>query len=237
VNYALVGFGRMGRAVDAAAAARGHRRVALVPAPLGRPLEPADLGGADVAFEFTRAAAAEANLVALLQAGVGVVCGTTGWEPGPGLARAVAGARTGLVLAPNFSVGVNLFFRLVAVAADLFADSGLCEPFVAEVHHRDKRDAPSGTALRLAALLEAGGGGRREVPVSALRAGHEPGRHTVGFDGPHELVTLCHAARGRAGFAAGAVLAAEWIAGRRGRHDFDPVLDDLLAARAAEEPR
>jgi 4-hydroxy-tetrahydrodipicolinate reductase len=108
----------------------------------------------------------------------------------------------------------------------LYRAAGGYDPWIAEWHHRAKADAPSGTALRLATMI----GG--EVPIAAVRAGYEPGRHVVGFDGPHDAVTLAHAARGRDGFAAGAVLAAEWLSVRRGAYGFDDVLADLVAAGA-----
>jgi 4-hydroxy-tetrahydrodipicolinate reductase len=146
------------------------------------------------------------------------------------------------VIAPNFSIGMNLFYAAVADAARRYLAAGGYDPWVAEWHHRAKTDAPGGTALHLAGLVAAASRPRArvhvgpaadaigpgDVHVGALRAGHEPGRHVVGFDGPHDAVTLEHAARGRGGFAAGAVLAAEWLRGRRGIHGFDEVVEALV---------
>lgn len=247
MRYAIVGHGRMGRAVDAEATRRGHERAALIgrePGAGGVGVADAAAAGAEVAFEFTRSDAAERNVVALLESGVAVVCGTTGWAPGPEVERALASSRAGLIVAPNFSVGVQLFFRLVARAGELIGGVGLHEPWIHEAHHRGKRDLPSGTARRLAQLLERHDprvSGVHEgaldgplapglVHVAGSRGGHEAGTHTVVYDGEHDEITLRHRARDRAGFALGAVLAAEWLSGRSGRHELDAVLDDMVAA-------
>jgi 4-hydroxy-tetrahydrodipicolinate reductase len=238
----------MGRAIESRALARGHACVAVFDSPaagesaVGRfPTE--RLRGAEIAFEFSAPAAAERNVIELLGAGVGVVCGTTGWEPGPDLAAALSRATAGVVLAPNFSVGMNLFFDLVERAARLAAPLGGYEPAVFEAHHRGKLDVPSGTARKLARILvdadprlecivEGHPTGRlpeRAVQIVGLRAGWEPGTHRVVLDGEHDRIVLEHGARGRDGFAEGAVLAAEWLCGRRGMHGFDSVLADLTA--------
>ena len=249
MRYALVGFGRMGRAIDTAAQARGHRRSAIVDRGGGRgtvrSIEAARWKGIEVAFEFTEPTAAKDNVIALLERGVRVVCGTTGWDAAdPAVRKALSDGGAGLIVAPNFSIGVAVFARLVSEAAGLCARVGAYDPWIVERHHRGKRDAPSGTAKHLARLVDDGGGppagvveGTPDAPlppgavhVASVRAGNEPGRHTVGFDGPFDGIELTHAARGREGFAAGAVLAAEWLNGRRGRHDFGRVVDDLVRA-------
>jgi 4-hydroxy-tetrahydrodipicolinate reductase len=141
---------------------------------------------------------------------------------------------------------MTLFSRTVADAAGRFLAAGGYDPFVLEAHHRGKIDAPSGTALRLASAVAAAGPARVEivaglpsgrvragaVHVASLRAGLEPGTHTVGFDGVHDVITLCHRARDRGGLALGAVLAAEWIVGRRGVHGFEDVVADVIVRRA-----
>lgn len=248
MNVALIGYGRMGREIEAAALSRGHR-IAVVVDPTARrrgalrTLPAKRPSGVDVAFEFTTPRSACDNVARLLGAGIAVVCGTTGWDvASSALRKAAKRSRSGAVIAPNFSVGMNLFYRVVAEAARLYGGTRLYDPFVFESHHRGKTDAPSGTALRLARLVaEAdprGAGihaGPPEAPlakgavhVASIRAGHEAGLHTVGFDGADDVVSLTHRARGRSGFALGAVLAGEWILERRGLHGFDEVLDDLL---------
>jgi 4-hydroxy-tetrahydrodipicolinate reductase len=237
----------MGRAIEDQADKRGHRRAAIIDSSPELPSARSTVGkeslaGAEVAFEFTAAGAAEANVTALLEAGVCVVCGTTGWQPSPALEAAARESAAGVVIAPNFSVGMNLFYRLVREAGMLFGAVGLHEPFVFESHHRGKLDAPSGTARKLASILVGAVPGLQEavegnpqgrlpagtLHVASLRAGHEPGSHTVGFDGEFDKIVLSHAARSRAGFALGAVLAAEWIRGRRGLHGFEEVLQEKI---------
>ncbi len=241
MKYAMVGHGRMGRAVDAQASERGHERVAVV----DRHTPPDRVAGADVAFEFTVAEAAETNLLALVGCGVPVVCGTTGWAPSATLREALEASGVSVVFAPNFSVGVNLFFRIVDHAARLIATLGLHDPFIQEAHHRGKLDAPSGTARRLASIVldadrrlqrvqegnPAGALPADTLQISSTRAGAEPGAHLVGFDGAHDLLTLQHRARGREGFALGAVLAAEWLGrdAQPGWHTFESVLNEILA--------
>ncbi|HEX4825450.1 MAG TPA: dihydrodipicolinate reductase C-terminal domain-containing protein [Candidatus Polarisedimenticolaceae bacterium] len=227
MKYALVGHGKMGRAIDEAAGARGHRRVAVVDR--AGSLSRARLAGADVAFEFTEPRSAEAHVVALLGRGISVVCGTTGWDAkSAAIERAAKRGRAAAIVAPNFSVGVNIFYALVREAAKRSLAAGY-DPWIAEWHHKAKRDAPSGTARRLAALV-----GSKDLPVAAVRAGHEPGRHAVGFDGAHDTIVLTHQARGREAFAAGAVLAAEWLKGKKGIHEFDEVLADLMKGRGGK---
>ncbi len=246
MNYAVVGFGKMGRAVDEQASRRGHHRVRIVdPDASGRlaskRLDPDRLRGADVAFEFTAPAAAEGNVVALLEAGIPVVCGTTGWTPGASVRRAARRSGVAAVVAPNFSVGMHLFLELVENAARVVGAAGLHDPYVLELHHRGKADAPSGTARRIAEVIaradpraptpRAGALDGRlpdgAIHVASVRAGHEPGTHVVGFDGEFDVIELAHRARGRSGFALGAVLAGEWISGKRGVHGFDVVVRAL----------
>ena len=243
MKYVLVGYGRMGRAVEAQASSRGHECTAVVdPASGEATLAPERLGGARTAFEFTLPGAAGRNLETLFDAGVSVVCGTTGWTATKELRERPERCGVGCVFSPNFAVGVHLFFRVVEHAARVIAALEQHEPFVQEAHHRGKADAPSGTARRLASIVvgatpgletvveghPAGRLPRGALQVVATRAGSEPGTHRVGFDGPHDVITLEHRARGREGLALGAVLAAEWLQGRRGWFDFDAVLDAIL---------
>jgi len=245
----------MGDAIDAVAARRGHARVAAIPRDGAVRLADVTcaqrlLGGAEVAFEFTEPGAAEANVLALLEAGVAVVCGTTGWAPGPAVERAVAASTSGAVIAANYSPGMWVFGRLVRQAGAELARLDLHRPWILEMHHAAKKDAPSGTALRLAAtLLEVdprlhrivagnpeGGLPEDALHVASVRAGREPGTHTVGFDGALDRITLRHQASGREGFALGAVLAAEWLRGRRGLHGIEDVMEALLCAERGGPP-
>lgn len=248
MRYALIGYGRMGRAIEEVASKRGHTLGIVVdPVARGRgvrrKLAPDRLGEIEVAFEFTVPSAAEENVIRLLEAGVRVVSGTTGWKPGASrFRRAMKQGGAGAVVAPNFSLGMNLFYGVTREASRLLAATELYEPFILETHHRGKVDAPSGTALRLAELVSESGKVKREVVigtpdgpvpggavhVTSVRAGHEPGTHVVGFDGEHDVLRFSHSARGRGGFALGAVLAGEWVRRRRGLHGFERVIQDLL---------
>ena len=248
MKFALVGYGKMGRSIEAAAAARGHTLRAVVDRDdrkggVLRKIGGASFRGVAVAFEFTEPASARDHVVALLERGIAVVCGTTGWDAGDAaVRRAAKGSKAGAVIAPNFSIGMNLFYAAVEDAARSYLAVGGYDPWIAEWHHRGKADAPSGTARRLAAIVaETAPGGTvvreglpnaplapGDVHVAAIRAGSQPGRHLVGFDGVDDAVTLEHVARGREGFARGAVLAAEWLRGRKGVYGFDAVLSDLL---------
>jgi len=162
-----------------------------------------------------------------------VVIGTTGWQEQLAEVRAAAlGARIGVVHGANLSLGVNVFYRLAEQAARLLAGFEEYDPFIQDWHHRAKVDSPSGTALeirrRLARHL-----GEREVPITCRRAGYVPSEHTVGFDSEADTILIEHRARNRRGFAAGALLAAQWISGRTGFYDFQEVLADVLPSDCA----
>jgi 4-hydroxy-tetrahydrodipicolinate reductase len=179
---------------------------------------------AEVAVDFSTADAFVDNFPRLAAMGLDVVVGTTGWQQHDAALRGVAeDARIGVVAAANFSLGVAIFTRLAAEAAQRFAAQPAFGAWVHEIHHSAKRDAPSGTALMLSAAMQAGGYAL-PIDLSASRAGHVPGTHTVGFDGPAETITLTHSTRDRATFAHGALASARWIRGRRGWFGISDVL-------------
>jgi 4-hydroxy-tetrahydrodipicolinate reductase len=231
VRLALFGRGEMGRAVAERARAAGLE-IGLVFAstdggPDGEQLV-ARLRGHDVAIDFSVADAVLSHATACALAGVALVEGTTGWRDRESEVRgAVARGGGAMVYGANFSIGANLFFRLVTRAAELFRGIPDYEPFIEEAHHAHKRDAPSGTALRLRDIVAGVSG--RAISIASTRAGHIPGTHRVGFDSLADQIVLEHSARSRDGFAAGALVAASWIAGRRGVFTFDEVVDDLLS--------
>jgi len=234
VRVALVGHGKMGHEVEAVLRERGHEPIVVTkdgPFP----------AGCAAGIDFTNADAVVANVERAMKAGARYVVGTTGWTDRlTEVQRMVTEFGGGLVHAANFSVGVNLFYKVVRDAAALLARFPDYDPYVLERHHRQKKDAPSGTATVLAGILSSAGG-QRPKPVStlegalpedgfhvaAVRAGGIVGEHTVGFDSGGDEILLEHRARTRRGFALGAVLAAEWISTRTGVHSFDAVLEDL----------
>jgi 4-hydroxy-tetrahydrodipicolinate reductase len=222
LRIAIVGYGRMGHAVEAAARARGHEIAAALD--IGDPLTPERLGRPDVAIEFTAPAAAPGNITQLIEAGIPVVSGTTGWEAElPGIIELVKARNGALLHATNFSVGVQLFCRAAADVARRLAEHAGFDGFIVEEHHAGKLDAPSGTALTLRKAVAAADP-TRPYPVTSVRAGVIPGIHRLAYDGPYETITLEHVARSRDGFAAGAVAAAEWLPGRRGVFTFEKML-------------
>jgi len=217
MKIVLIGYGAMGRLIGRLALNAGHE--------LAEPIDDADanrssrelaakLSGSDVAIDFTTADAVRRNVEACVVAGVPLVEGTTGWNAErDAIEQMVAEHDGAFVFGANFSIGVNLFYRLTDYAADLFARFDNYEVFIEEQHHSRKKDAPSGTALKLKEIVERHIDG--DFSVSATRAGNIPGTHRVGFDGPADQVLLEHTARTREGFAAGALLAASWIVVKR----------------------
>lgn len=233
MRLALFGNGMMGQLTRARALAEGHE-VALVLTSRDASRSAAELEeslrGLDAAIDFSVAEAVVAHASACARARVPLVVGTTGWNARlADVKRLVAETGGALVYGANFSIGVNLFYRIVARAAELFQGMEDYAPFIEEAHHSRKRDAPSGTALRLRYLLATGT--KREIPVSSTRAGFIPGTHRVGFDSAADQILLTHTARTREGFAAGALIAAAWIRGRRGIYEFSEMIDQMLDER------
>jgi 4-hydroxy-tetrahydrodipicolinate reductase len=214
----LVGHGKMGRMVESFAPEYGCEVAGIVDpqVPGAGAIDDARWRSVDVAVDFTTPDAVLGNVSALARLGVNVVLGTTGWQQHEAALRAaIAAARTGIVAAPNFSVGVVLFDAIVARAAAVFAAQQDVGAWLHEQHHATKKDAPSGTALQLKRTMEQAGYAR-PIDVSSTRAGHIPGVHTIAFDGPAESITLSHTARDRSAFARGALQAAQWVKGKRG---------------------
>lgn len=230
MHIALLGRGKMGRLLESLALADGHTATLFGATDA---VTSDTLAGCDVAIDFSAADAVAGHVAACVAAGVPVVVGTTGWHDAREAVEAsVRDGGGAMVASANFSVGVYVFARLTAEAAQLFARAGGYTPFLEEQHHAAKRDAPSGTALMLRARV-ADAFPSEVLDVAVTRAGHIPGTHRVGFDGVPDQVLLTHEARSREGFARGALVAAAWIAGRvaqgqAGVWGFDAVMDDVL---------
>ena len=217
----------MGRMVEQAAS-RERIEVVAVMDPMGG--SRGKLSDADVCIDFTEPGAAIENIKAAAAARVAMVVGTTGWYDRLDEARRMVEASgIGFVYGSNFSVGVNLMFKITRYAAELFSHIPSHEPYIEEAHHKFKKDAPSGTAIFLKRIVEAEYD--REVPTSSTRAGYIPGSHTVGFDSEADTLAITHTARSRAGFAEGALLAAKWIVGRKGFYEFSEIIDQQLKGR------
>jgi len=227
MKIAIVGYGKMGRMIEGVATSRGHDVVARFDIDNNRNgdgLTAENLEGVDVAMEFSTPETAVENLSRLIGLRIPAVVGTTGWYSRlDEIKQLAADHNCPLVYGANFSVGMNLFFRIVREASALFARHGQYDPFLVEAHHKFKKDAPSGSALVIAKLIRESYDERAPEAV-AIRAGHIPGTHEVGFDSESDTVTLTHTARGREGFASGAVLAAEKIIGKQGVYEFSELL-------------
>ena len=239
MKLALIGYGKMGHALEAAAAGRGHEVVARLDA--GDAIDRGSLAGADVALDFTAPGAVVDNARAVARARTDLVIGTTGWyERMKDVEAVVREGGAGALWSPNFSLGVQLFFRLAAEAGRLANALVEYDVHVHEAHHRHKLDHPSGTARKLADLLvetldrkrswregpAEGAPDPNVLWVSTARAGEIPGTHEVGLEGPADSIVVRHVARGREGFANGAVAAAEWVHGRKGFFSMDEMLAD-----------
>ncbi len=234
MKLALIGYGAMGQLVAKLANEQGHE-VAGTFASIDKDRSAEDLvnslRGCDVAIDFSVAAAVGRNVDACARAGVPLVEGTTGWNSElDDIKKIVTQHRGALIYGANFSVGVQVFYRIAAHAAELFRGLASYDGFIEEAHHKRKRDAPSGTAVQLGKLVSDGLG--RDVPVTSTRAGYIPGTHRLGFDSAADQITLTHAARSREGFAAGALVAAGWIVGRQGVYEFSEVFDEIIKAHA-----
>ncbi|MBZ5535552.1 MAG: dihydrodipicolinate reductase [Acidobacteriia bacterium] len=230
MRIALLGHGAMGRLVETRALNQG-REIGLICTSKESSLKLEELSdrlrGHDVAIDFSAGNAVLKHATACGRAGVPLVEGTTGWKAEDAeVRRVVQSLRGGFLFGANFSIGVNLFYRVVSQAAELYGRLDEYDPFIEEAHHKRKRDAPSGTALHLREIVAAHSG--REVAVTCTRAGYIPGTHRVGFDSAPDQIMLAHTARSREGFAAGALAAAQWIMGRQGVFEFSEVLEEIL---------
>ena len=215
----IIGYGRMGKEIDALSGTCDcdvAERLDIHNNASGEGITAEQVQDVDVAVDFSTAAATLDNLPRLAAAGVNVVIGTTGWNAQEAAMRQVVeNAGIGVVVAANFSLGVNLFQGIVERAASLLRHHVDFGAWIHESHHAAKVDAPSGTALALDAAMRTSGY-TTTINIASTRVGSVPGTHTVGFDGPFETITLTHTARNRATFARGALEAARWVKGRQG---------------------
>jgi len=236
MKIALIGYGKMGKTIEGLALAQGHTIAGTFD--IDRPADTASLHDADVCIEFSTPATAVQNIQTAIAAKKDIVVGTTGWyDRLPEVRQAMGTAQSGILYSANFSIGVNMFFRIVAATADLMRGYDDYDPYVHEIHHRQKADSPSGTALRLAEILVKRIDRKKEIAtgrmdgripeqslhVTSTRVGTFSGTHTVGFDSEADLIELTHTARSRKGFALGALRAAQWLRGRKGIYTMDDV--------------
>jgi 4-hydroxy-tetrahydrodipicolinate reductase len=225
-ELAIVGYGKMGKLVEQLAPEYGFQ-VALKLDEFNNAgfegLTPENFRGIDVAIDFSIPSAVLGNVARIAALGVNMVIGTTGWlEHLEAVKAAVDRHGIGLVWSPNYSVGVHAFFKLVSEAARLLATQPEYGAWAWEIHHSTKKDAPSGTLLKLVDEMKKAGYAR-QIDVGSNRAGAHPGTHEIGFDSSADTITLRHTARNREGFARGALRAAHWLAGKKGFHEFSEI--------------
>ncbi len=217
MKLAIHGYGKMGRTIERVATELGHQVVCILDIDRDEPL-----GDAEVVIDFSHASALDGTLALACDNHLGLVIGTTGWNDRlDDVKQRVEQAGIGCVYASNFSPGANVVFSLAQRAGALVGRFPEYAAGMEERHHDQKKDAPSGTALRIAAAVKEGSDGKLTPPITSSRVGSEPGLHTLFFDSPDDLIEISHRARNRDGFARGAVMAAQLLRGRKGLFRFE----------------
>ena len=228
IKLALLGYGKMGKVIAQLAPARGCSVGLLMDIDENRDgggITRENFQGIDVCLDFTTPDAAVENVRRVAAVGCNLVVGTTGWYNHLDEVRQIIQTSgVDMVYAANFSIGVQIFYRVAQALAKEFAKFAIYEPYIMEAHHHFKKDAPSGTALELKKRIEPELPGR-EIAMSSVRAGYIPGTHELGFDSEADTVILRHTARGRQGLAEGALHAARWVVGKKGLFSFGDVLN------------
>lgn len=238
MKIALIGYGKMGHAIERVALSRGHEIVAVVDVASADKIDSEKFRSADVAIEFSVPAAARANVEAALEQGVAVVCGTTGWGEGLAELRENMPEGASLMWSGNYSLGVNLFFAANKYLARLMSQFPEYTPDMTETHHVHKLDHPSGTALMAAEDIIAANSrldgwseepeGESKLLINHIRHGEVAGIHRVTWESAVDSISLEHSAKSRDGFALGAVMAAEWLAGHKGYHPISDMMDEFI---------
>ena len=221
MKITLIGYGKMGHIIESIAIERGHEIVCIIDKDNVEDFNSAAFASADVAIEFTTPQTAEANVLRAWAVGVPVVSGTTGWNIEATRLEAIK-QKAGLMWSSNYSIGVNFLFALNKQLAKFMEAYPNYTPHMTEVHHIHKLDAPSGTAKTLQEAI-----GEERLPVAdieSIREGEVPGIHTITWDSEVDTITISHSAKSRKGFALGAVIAAEWMRGKTGWHEFSEVI-------------
>lgn len=226
LRVALIGYGKMGKTVERVAREQSCEIVHVMDIednPMNAGFQGQWVRQTDVMIDFSVPSAVPVNIQNAVDAGIPIIVGTTGWYDELDAVRRLVENRGGACLySGNFSLGVQILFRLVREAGKAFSPFSDFHPFMVEMHHAQKLDAPSGTALTLVKILKESYG--KEIPVSSVRAGSLPGTHVIGFDSPVDTLTLEHTARSREGFARGALYAARWMQGKKGLYRFEDVI-------------
>lgn len=247
MKIALVGYGKMGKEVERVAKLRGHSVCATIdtasPGASHKEISADCIKDADVVIDFTMPSSVLQNIRKVTAAKKNMVIGTTGWYDSITEAKQLVGAAgTGFIYSSNFSMGVNIFYRIVEAAARLVNKVSDYDVFGYELHHNQKLDSPSGTAKSIADILVKNISRKKQVQYekldrkinpdelhfASIRSGWIPGTHVVGFDSEADTIELKHTARSRAGFALGAVMAAEWVKSKKGFFTMNDFVNDLF---------
>lgn len=206
MKLSLLGYGKMGKMIESLANEKGHEIV--------------DIEKADVCLDFSHPSVVLKHIQLAIEHKKDIVIGTTGWyEKIPEIQSLIEKSDIGAVYSPNFSIGIQTFLKMAEAVSKIMAELDEYDMAGVESHHKEKADAPSGTALALQKAIEKNG--KKKCPFSALRAGYFPGTHTILFDSPFDTITMTHTARNRQGFAYGAIKAAEWIYGKKGFYSYE----------------
>lgn len=211
MKLALVGYGKMGKLIEQTAIKQGHTIDAILTS------SSPDwhlLSTVDMVIDFSHASMTLATVTACIKYKKNLVIGTTGWDHQLSeIKELIKGSTIGVFFTPNYCLGMQLFFELVQTAASLYLSCGEYDAGLLEIHHREKKDAPSGTALHIAHLLKKQ---IKPLSIQAMRLGSIPGVHTLTFDSPFDTITLSHTAKSKEGFAIGAIRVAQWLVGKQG---------------------
>lgn len=236
MRIALIGYGKMGQAIESIAVAKGHEIVLKIDINNATDLNKENISTADVAIEFTGPHSAFANVMKCIELGIPIVCGSTGWLDKWGEAKKYCEEQNGTLLyASNYSIGVNLFFELNTYLAKLMNNHTDYNVMMEEIHHTQKKDAPSGTAITLAGQILQQITGKKqwvnhlshnpeELEIISERIDPAPGTHKVKYASAVDDIEIIHTAYNRVGFAGGAVLAAEFALGKTGIFGMKEVL-------------
>ena len=230
MKIALIGYGKMGQMLEKAAVGRGHSIVARI---TSNRWEAEAIRHADTCLEFTHPESALENIRKIAELKKEVIIGTTGWHDKLELVQAIVEEhQIGALHSPNFSIGVNLLLEILAHASKVMNAFKEYDVAGLDIHHNQKKDSPSGTAMEIARTIEKNMQRVDKVPFSSMRCGSVPGTHTVIFDSLCDTISISHTARNREGFAQGAVQAAEWLRGRKGLYTFADCMREIIGTAA-----
>ena len=230
MKIALIGYGKMGQMIEKIALSRGHFVVARMTTDLW---DMEALQQADLCMEFTHPHCVMENVKRAALAQKDIIIGTTGWQDQMREVQSlVKESHIGALYSPNFSIGVHLLLEIIAHTSKIMNAFEEYDVAAVEYHHNQKKDHPSGTALEIAKTIEENMERIDKVPFSSVRCGSFPGTHTILFDSPCDTISISHEARNREGFAKGAVIAAEWLLGKKGLYTFDQCMQELIQRRS-----